>query len=377
MRVSAATLVMLLAWPAQAQDSVPEAPGTVGGRAQLKVIARGLDKPVGLTFAPGDPVRDRLFVVEKVGRVRALVGGRLEERPLLDVSDRLSHGTEQGLLGLAFHPKYGENGRLFINYTDKKGDTHVVEFRVRKEAPGRVDPASEREWLKVDQPYNNHNGGDLVFGPDGRLYIGLGDGGSHGDPHGNGQNPAVRLAKMLRLDVDAATPAPEIHLIGLRNPWRYAFDRATGELYIADVGQDKYEEVDVLPADPQKRQGLNLGWNRMEGLHCFGKPTCDQRGLTLPVVEYSHRTGCSITGGLVYRGKALPVLDGLYFYSDYCTAILRGFRWKNGHVEDHWDFKKAFDPDYHLSQVATFGEDADGEIYVVSLEGTIYKLVPR
>ncbi len=377
MRLATATLLMMLAAPALAQDTVPDAPNSVAGRAIWKVIARGLSKPLGLAYAPGDPVKERLFIVEQTGKVRALVNGVVEERPLLDVGDRLSHGTEQGLLGLAFHPKYAENGRLFINYTDKHGDTHIAEFRVRKEAPGRVDPASEKDWLKVDQPYSNHNGGQLVFGPDGKLYIGLGDGGSHDDPHGNGQNRRVPLGKMLRLDVDAPQFSLETHLIGLRNPWRYSFDRATGDLYIADVGQNKYEEIDVLAAADALRGGQNFGWNRMEGLHCFPHATCDQSGLTLPVVEYSHRAGCSITGGFVYRGKALPMLDGVYFYSDFCTAILRGFRYKAGKVQDHQDYKKAFDPDYHLAQIDTFGEDAAGELYLVSLEGTIYKLVAK
>ncbi len=255
MRLATATLLMMLAAPALAQDTVPDAPNSVAGRAIWKVIARGLSKPLGLAYAPGDPVKERLFIVEQTGKVRALVNGVVEERPLLDVGDRLSHGTEQGLLGLAFHPKYAENGRLFINYTDKHGDTHIAEFRVRKEAPGRVDPASEKDWLKVDQPYSNHNGGQLVFGPDGKLYIGLGDGGSHDDPHGNGQNRRVPLGKMLRLDVDAPQFSLETHLIGLRNPWRYSFDRATGDLYIADVGQNKYEEIDVLAAADALCQG--------------------------------------------------------------------------------------------------------------------------
>jgi glucose/arabinose dehydrogenase len=298
------------------------------------------------------------------------VAGKLQPQPVLDLSSRVSNWTEQGLLGLAFHPTFG---RMFVNFTDKKGDTRIVEFKL---VDGRADPASERAILRVAQPYRNHNGGHLLFGPDGKLWVGLGDGGSHDDPEGNGQNPKTRLGKMLVIDVDA--PEPKTWLVGLRNPWRYAFDRKTGDLFIADVGQDKWEEIDVVPREAALHGGVNLGWAIMEGLHCH-RPAkdCKQQGLLLPVVEYGHQDGCSVTGGIVYRGKELPEFDGVYFYADYCTALIRGFKWVDGKVTEHYGYRSAFDPETKLSQVSSFGEDAQGELYILSLDGTIWKLVRR
>jgi glucose/arabinose dehydrogenase len=295
------------------------------------------------------------------------------------VSDRISSATEQGLLGLAFHPKYAENGRVFVYYTDRRGDIRVVEYRVKRNAPGRVDPASARELLHIDHhKHNNHDGGQLVFGPDGKLWLGPGDGGSHDDPDDNGQNKQALLGKILRIDVDAEPPKIETHMIGARNPWRFDFDRKTGDLYIADVGQNKWEEIDVIPAAEALKGGQNLGWSVLEGTHCH-KPAsgCSTAGFVMPVVEYPHPTGCSVTGGYVYRGKALKQLDGIYFYSDFCTAMFRGFRWANGKVTDHYDWKAMLDPDFKVAQVASFAEDADGELYVISLDGTIFKMVPK
>ena len=359
---------------AAAADPLPAPPPEVARSVKLVEVVRGLELPVGMAYAPNDPEK-RLFIVEQAGRVRILRGGKLDPAPVLEMIGKVARHTEQGLLGLALHPKFIENGRLYINYTDKTGDTYVMELKLAKGAPLRVDWASARGLLFVPQPYENHNGGDLVFGPDGKLYVGLGDGGYHGDPHGNGQNPSTFLAKMIRIDIDAQTVAPEIIARGLRNPWRYAFDRANGDLYIADVGQDKWEEVDVVPAGTL--DGRNFGWNFMEGLHCFRGSFCRKPEFTLPVVEYDHKAGCSITGGYVYRGKALPKLDGVYFYADYCTALLRSFRFKNGQAIDQWDWKQTLDPDAHLAQISTFGEDEAGELYIVSLEGVLYKLVPR
>jgi len=344
----------------------PSPPADVARSVKLQRVVTGLRMPVALTFAPADPER-RLFVVEKVGYVRVLRGGKLDAQPFLDVHDRVSGSTEQGLLGLAFHPGFAKNGRFYVNYTDRKGNTRVVEF----------DRAyHQRELLFVKQPFNNHNGGDLVFGPDGKLYVGLGDGGWANDPFGHGQDPKALLAKMLRLDVDApGRPTPEIVARGLRNPWRYAFDRKSGDLYIADVGQDRWEEVDVVPAGTL--DGRNFGWKIMEGLHCRSGRSCDRNGLTLPVVEYNHKAGCSITGGFVYRGKALPLLDGAYFYADYCTALVRSFRWRAGSVADAWDWRATIDPETQLANISSFGEDADGELYIVSLDGVVWKFVPR
>jgi glucose/arabinose dehydrogenase len=369
-------LLLAVAAPARAADPVPPPPpAAIAAHVKLASFASGLTRPVTIAYVPG-ATDGSFYVVEQGGWVRAIhADGRVEDEPLLDVSKRLSHGNEQGLLGLAFHPKFTENRRLFIYYTDKSGDIHLVEMRVPVGA-SRVDPSTERELLRVGHSrYSNHNGGELIFGPDGKLYLGPGDGGFRGDPDSNGQNPRVLLAKLLRVDVDVDHPAAEVVAIGLRNPWRFSFDRKTGDLYIADVGQDKWEEVNVVPAGTLA--GRNFGWNLVEGTHCYRGSFCNKPGLTAPVLEYSHKTGCSITGGYVYRGSALPELDGLYFYADFCTAIVRAFRWKAGAIEAQWDFKAVLDPSFKLAQISTFGEDAAGELYVVSLEGTIYKLVRR
>ena len=353
---------------------VPAPPG-VAEHVKLAVFARGLESPVCLTFAPGDKA-GRLFAVEKAGRVRILSPkGEVQPKPFLDMVPRISkRHLEQGLLALAFHPRYAENGRLYVYFNDPKGEERLVEMHVAKDDPDRVDPAGERELLHQTKPFLNHNGGGLAFGPDGRLYLGLGDGGSGGDPFGNAQNPKSLLGKMLRFDVDGAEAKPEVLETGLRNPWRFAFDRKTGDLYIADVGQDLYEEVDVVPAAAVASGGQNFGWNVTEGFHCY-KPRrdCDKTGITPPVLEYGHREGCSITGGFVYRGKEIPELDGLYFYADYCTGLLRSFRYKEGAAADSWDWKAALDPEQRLATISSFGEDAAGELYILSLDGPIYR----
>jgi glucose/arabinose dehydrogenase len=349
----------------------PAASGAEGRGVTLATFATGLKEPVGLTFAPGDG-RGRLFVVEKIGRIVILRGGEAAAEPFLDISARVSRGGEQGLLGLAFHPRYAENGRFFINYTDREGDTRIAEMRASSGDPDKADPGAERELLRIDQPYSNHNGGHLVIGPDGKLYIGMGDGGSRDDPKRNGQNKESLLGKMLRLDIDAPSPAPEIIQMGLRNPWRYSFDRKTGDLYIADVGQNRFEEVDVVPAG--RIDGHNFGWNIVEGNgHClFGEP-CDKSGLTAPVIEYTSSEGCSITGGFVYRGRELPELDGLYFYADYCTALIRSFRFEGGRAADPRSWKAELDPKGKLSKLTAFGEDEAGELYLLSQDGPIYR----
>jgi glucose/arabinose dehydrogenase len=334
---------------------------------------------VSLVAPPGEPV-GRLFVVEKRGPIRILRGKKLDAKPFLDLTGKVAlwdkPNSEQGLLGLAFHPQFQKNGRFYIDYTALDWQTHVVEYRVSKDDPGRADPSSAREILVVHQPYNNHNGGDLAFGPDGKLYVLLGDGARAGDLHGFSQSDRSLLGKMLRIDVDAAQPAPQVLGRGLRNPWRYSFDRQTGDLYIADVGQNAFEYVHVVPA--KKIAGPhNFGWNTIEGFHCYQAATCDRSGYEQAVIEYPHSEGCSITGGYVYRGKALPELAGSYFYSDYCTALLRSFRMKNGKVVDSWDWKAALDPESQLAQVSTFGQDQDGELYVVTHEGPIYKIVRK
>lgn len=340
-------------------------------------VAEGLRDPVALASPPGDP---RLFVVEQRGRIRVIERGRLRDEPFLDVSDRISSGGERGLLGLAFHPAFARNGHFFVNYTDPAGDTRVVRYTVAAGGT-RADAASARLVLHVEQPYSNHNGGHLVFGPDGRLYVGLGDGGSGGDPQDHGQNLGSMLGKMLRLDVDRGSPyaipadnpvrtragaRPEIWALGLRNPWRYSFDRATGDLWIADVGQNRWEEIHVASSSAA---GLNYGWRRLEGSHPYrGATPADS--MQRPIVEYSHDEGCSITGGYVYRGRAVSVLAGAYVFSDYCRGWLRSFRRVGGRPADftEWDVRS-------LGAVTSFGEDSAGELYATTMEGRVVRLV--
>ncbi|MEO8703361.1 MAG: PQQ-dependent sugar dehydrogenase [Kofleriaceae bacterium] len=368
--------------PVPAGDSrLVRVPADIAAKIELREVVRGLERPVAAVAAPGDP-RKRLFIVEQhAGRIRILENGKLAAKPFFTLKG-ISTGEEQGLLGLAFHPKFQSNGKLYVNYTASDDDSHVVEYKVSATNPDAVDMATKREIIEVDQPYSNHNGGHVLFGPDGKLYVGFGDGGSAGDPKKNGQNPTALLAKLLRFDVDAAAPKPEIVHLGLRNPWRYAFDAKTGGLYIGDVGQNLWEYVFVAPLDSPKR---NFGWNIVEGSHCYGKPNCDHTGFTPPVAEYPHDQGCSITGGSVYRGKALPVLDGRYFYADYCTGLLRSFTWTAdqsspnapGSIRDHWDWKAAIDRSGQLTQISSFGVDGDGELYIIKLTGVIYQLVPK
>jgi len=353
---------------AAAGPPVVPVPPEAAAKVRLAVEADKLDHPLGMAYAAGDPAK-RLFIVEKGGTISVLKKGTLPFL-FLSLKDRVSHGSEQGLLGLAFDKKFMTNGRMYVNYTDREGDTRIVELTVASPAADTATIKSERELLFVKQPYSNHNGGHLLMTPGGWLLVGLGDGGSAGDPHGNAHNPKTLLGKMFRLD-----SPPKILAQGVRNPWRYALDRATNDLYIGDVGQNLWEEVDVVPLDAL--EGKDFGWNVMEGAHCFRSATCDTGGLTPPVVEFGHDAGCSITGGVIYRGKAIPSLAGTYFYSDYCTAFLRSFRWtKAGGATEHWDWSAALDPKHALAQVASFGEDADGEIYVISLDGTIRKFEP-
>ena len=362
---------LVLALPAGAAPR----PTPMSGLAVEKV-ASGLESPVHLVSPPSDP---RLFIVEQPGRIRIVERGMLLSEPFLDLTDRVGYGGERGLLSLAFHPRYAENGTFFVNYTDRNGDTQVERYRASADS-NRADPASGRLVLRVEQPYANHNGGHILFGPDGMLYIGMGDGGSGGDPHGNGQDPATLLGKLLRIDVSQepyAIPADnptqrgmrrEIWARGLRNPWRMAFDRETGLLYVAYVGQNHWEEVHVVPG---RRPGINYGWNIMEGRHCFRRPICDQRGLTLPVLEYGHDEGCSITGGLVYRGTRIPAAIGRYFFSDYCTGFVRSFRYVNGAATELREWRLP-----RLRDVTSFGEDAEGEMYILTQDGTVRRIVP-
>lgn len=341
------------------------------------VVAEGFNRPLLVTHA-GDG-SGRVFVVEQDGRIRVIQGGATLPEPFLDIDERVgSESNEQGLLGLAFHPDYEQNGFFYVDYTDVRGDTVVSRFQVSQDA-NIADAASEQVLLQVDQPYPNHNGGYVEFGPDGYLYIGLGDGGSQGDPHGNAQSLETLLGKILRIDVSSGSPyaippdnpfangggLPEIWALGLRNPWRFSFDRATRDLHVADVGQNQWEEVNFLPGDIVG--GANFGWNYFEGNHEYevGGP----ENFLFPVAEYSHAEGgCSITGGYVYRGAALPAWNGVYFYADYCSGIVWGLV---QHADGAWESRVLYETGLLIT---SFGLDEASELYLVSRDGAIYQL---
>lgn len=343
-------------------------PGTVG----LRLVADGFGSPLYVAEVPGSP--GLLVVVEQEGFLRLVEDGAVRAAPFLDLTDRVgAESSEQGLLGLAFHPGFAETGVAIVGYTDPAGDSVVSRLRMLGDGSG-LDPASEEVLLRIDQPYANHNGGHLLYGPDGYLYLGFGDGGLAGDPHLNGQNKGSLLGDLLRLDVGAAGPygippdnpyadggvggeRPEIWASGLRNPWRFHFDRATGDLWIADVGQNLYEEVNVQPAGVG---GLNYGWNLYEGNHHFpslAPVAVPVPGFTFPVAEYDHAEGrCSVTGGPVYRGTAVPSLVGATLYADYCSGTI----WRLDGAEG--------EPSVLLEAgfpVSSFGEDSAGEVYVL------------
>ena len=340
------------------------------------VVARGLSRPLFLTAPRGDP---RLFIVEQPGRIRVVRNGILLPRPFLDIRGRVRAGGEQGLLSMAFHPRFATNGFFYVYFTERSGANRVERFSVSATDPNVANPSSAVLILRTPQPAANHNGGLLAFGPDGKLYIGKGDGGARR----NGQNKSTLLGKLLRIDVDGRRPYAipsdnpfvgqrgsrgEIWALGLRNPWRYAFDRQAGYLYIADVGEGRREEINVVGS---RRAGLNYGWSRMEGFLCFPSGTqCSRAGLTMPVLDYGHGEGCSVTGGYVYRGRRIPELAGHYFYSDFCRGFLRSFRYVGGQASARRSW--AVGP---LGNVLSFGEDAAGELYVLSANGKVYKIV--
>jgi glucose/arabinose dehydrogenase len=373
-----ATLTLLAACRDDGVKPQPENPVTIA----LEVVQSGFASPLYVTAPPGDT--DRLFVVERGGLIRIVEDGGILPTPFLDLTGLTVGSGEQGLLGLAFHPVYETNGHFYVSYTDASGDTHLARYTVSA-SPDVADAASAEPILFVDQPYSNHNGGMLAFGPDGMLYAGLGDGGSGGDPDGNGQDASTLLGSLLRLDVDAGLPygvpadnpfvghatyREEIWAYGLRNPWRFSFDRETDDLYIGDVGQNAVEEIDFQAASSMG--GENYGWNVMEGTRCYSPSSgCSQSGLTLPVAEYGHSAGCSVTGGYVYRGSDWPDLQGRYFFGDFCSGWIRSFVAVDGAATDLQDHSA--DVAVGL-QLASFGEDGAGELYVVSLGGTLYGL---
>jgi glucose/arabinose dehydrogenase len=341
------------------------------------LVADGFEQPLLLTNA-GDG-NGRLFVVGQTGEIWVIENGNILAGPFLDIRTQVgSQGNEQGLLGLAFDPDYENNGNFYVNYTDLNGDTVIARFHVSGD-PNVADAGSEEVLLQVHQPFPNHNGGNLVFGPDGYLYAGLGDGGSGGDPHGNGQSLDTLLGKLLRIDVNSGSPygipadnpfangggLPEIWAYGLRNPWRFSFDSATGDLYIADVGQDTWEEVDFLPA--RTAGGSNFGWNLFEGNHPYEGTPPDGTAFITPVAEYQHGGRCSITGGYVYRGSTLPAWQGIYFYGDYCSGEILGLL---QHSDGTWESRLLYDLDMNIT---SFGLDENGELYVVDRSGSIYE----
>lgn len=366
------------AMPAQAGSAVLTEEGPV---SLAPLVTKGLEKPLFLTHA-GEG-QNRLYVLEQPGRIRLITKGVLLPVPFLDLADRvLKDDTERGLLGLAFHPDYRHNGRFFVNYTRRPdGATVVAEYR--REGSSDAAARDERVILVIPQPESNHNGGMVAFGPDGYLYIGLGDGGAWGDPGNRAQNLNELLGKILRIDVDHGEPyaippdnpfakeggRPEIYALGLRNPWRFSFDRDTGEFWVADVGQKKWEEADLVA------RGGNYGWRLMEGAHCYNPAVgCPTEGLALPVMVYGHEGGrCSIIGGYVYRGRALPALRGSYVSGDFCSGEMFVFRTSDegrGVAGPTVLLKTGF-------RISSFGQDEAGELYVLDLSGGIYRLVPQ
>ncbi len=361
--------------------TVTAAPGPV--TPGLQPIATGLAFPLALTSPPGD---DRLFIAEKRGTIRIIKGGVLLDTPFLDLSGEVSNKDEQGLLGFAFPPDYATSGRFVVHYSNLDGDTRVSIFHVSSD-PDRADPASESPVLAVVQPGPSHKGGQLAFGPDGMLYIGLGDGTSRDYvDRGRGQSLDDLFGNILRIDVSSgsgyaippdnpfvgnAAARPEIWSYGLRNPWRFSFDRANGDLFIADVGQTRWEEINRATAADGGGRGVNYGWVVMEGDEC-AVPGCDQTGLTLPLIEYNHDLGCAVIGGYVYRGAALPALQGKYFYGDYCGGWVRSIQAAGDPGEPvEWpDLKPG-------GRVVSFGQDNAGELYVLTGEGGVFKIVAR
>jgi len=360
----------------QSATSLPEPSGYT-----WQTIASGLNAPVGITSAQDGS--GRLFILEQAGVIRILQNDTLTAAPFLDIRDRVgSNGSERGLLGLAFHPVYIESGYFYVNYTDLNGNTVIARFSVSADSSDQADPNSETRLLAVQQPYANHNGGMMTFGPDGYLYLGLGDGGSGGDPQGNGQALNTLLGKILRIDVNGGSPyaippsnpfvnetgkKPEIWAYGLRNPWRFSFDRLTSDLYIGDVGQNQWEEIDYLPAGSPG--GANFGWNYFEGSHPYDNQVPpDGLNTVQPVAEYSHAQGCSVTGGVVYRGSSLPDWQGVYLYGDYCSGNIWGLL---RDPQGSWMNALLFE---NTGRITSFGQDEQGEVYLADHTGNIARL---
>lgn len=372
--------------PAPAAPAPPAAPPPPSGPLVLTLspVLSGLNSPVDLQNAADGS--GRLFVVEQQGQIRIVSNNSLVPTPFLDITSLVDFGGEKGLLGLAFHPAYTQNRRFFVNYdrvVSGQMQTVIAEFQTSASNPNQADPNSQRILFTVNQPFPNHKGGQLAFGPDGFLYIGLGDGGSAGDPLGNAQNRQVLLGKMLRIDVDHTSPGlqyaipsdnpflngvdrGEVWAYGLRNPWRFSFDVPSGRLFVADVGQDKFEEIDIL------QKGGNFGWNIMEGLHCF-KPSsgCNMTGLILPITEYDHSQGDAVIGGYVYRGPAIPRLSGTYLFSDFESGTIWGL---TENSTGQWTRSQLIAGGRNIS---SFGRDEAGELYVLDYSGSLLRITAQ
>ncbi len=355
----------------------------------LEMVGANFSSPIFLTSPNAD---NRLFIVEQGGKIKIIQNDTTLTVPYLDISPSIVSGGELGLLGLAFHPNYVSNGYFYVNYTasiNNQTYTKICRFKVDTTDSNLADISSEVLLLQQLQPFDNHNGGMLAFGPDGYLYAGFGDGGAGGDPNNNGQDGSTLLGSMIRIDIDSAVPyaipvdnpfvsdistLDEIWAIGIRNPWRFSFDRLTGDLYIGDVGQQIIEEIDFQPSSSQG--GENYGWRLKEGSACYNPSSNCASGVTLtePIYDYTHNgTHCSVTGGYVYRGSCLPEFSGMYFYADFCSATIWSFKYSNGVLSDSTEYA----PTIPQSLIASFGEDSNGELYIISLNGNIYRIVPE
>ena len=343
---------LLLAIAAACASAAPER-----ASLRLRTVATGLDSPTYLTFAPGEP--KSLYVVEQPGRILVLAGGT--RRVFLDIRPQVKSGGEQGLLSVAFPRDYAQSRRFYVDYTDTNGDTRVVEYK----SNGVVALRALRQLLFVKQPYANHNGGQLQFGPDGWLYVGMGDGGSGGDPQNRAQNLKSRLGKLLKINVNSKKVNVQIAGYGLRNPWRFTFDKPTGDLYIGDVGQNEYEEIDYTPKSSPGME--NYGWRVYEATHVYapGEKPNTAGHLVMPVAEYSHGSGCSVTGGYVYRGTKIASLQGRYIYGDFCSGKIWTLVIQNGKAAD------VRTESITVKNLSSFGVDTSGELYATSLDGTV------
>jgi glucose/arabinose dehydrogenase len=356
---------------ALAVAAVATACGTARSDAavRLQTVVSGLPSPIYLTAPPGS--QGRLFIVEKGGKIVIEQDGQILPRAFLNISRLVSDGSEQGLLSMAFDPSYQQNHLFYVSYTNRDGNSRIVQYSRSAHNANRANPNSHRTLLKVHQPFSNHNGGDINFGPDGRLYIGFGDGGSEGDPLLNGQKKTGPLSKILSINPRANPPRPHIYAYGLRNPWRFSFDRKTGDLWIGDTGQDHWEEVDHLPAGTPA--GTNFGWSYYEGTHVYKKQPIDRSRLVFPVAQYPHQTSsgpanCAMIGGYVFRGTGIPNLVGDYVYGDLCSG--RIWKLRLGHRP------KLMRISFKVQALASFGEGPQGGLYVISLDGTVYRIVP-